>query len=59
MDELMMPSLITATLSMDDRAHLREGMRPPLTWVTVWNVRGLTSWRQAVEFRDLLDMLTV
>jgi hypothetical protein len=35
-----MPSLIVATLSLDDMRWLRQTMRPPLTWVTVWNVRA-------------------
>lgn len=41
---LTMPSLITATLSADDRADLRDTMRPPLVWLSVWTVRGLETW---------------
>lgn len=59
MDEMIMPSLIVATLSLDDMATVRPSMRPPLTWVTVWNMRGLASWRQTAEFREIFDTLTL
>lgn len=36
-----MPSLISPTLSMDDRAVLPERMRPPLVWYTVWLSRAI------------------
>lgn len=35
-----MPSLIAATLSADDRAHLRDTMRPPQVWLAVWTIRS-------------------
>lgn len=38
-----MPSLIVATLSLDDMRWLRDTMRPPLTWVATWNARALES----------------
>lgn len=36
-----MPSLIVATLSLDDAQYLRPTMRPPLVWLSVWNVRAM------------------
>lgn len=59
MTELAMTSLITETLSMDDRALVRDTMRPPLTWLMVWNVRALQGWQNdEAMVRAFADELT-